>query len=85
MREIRQSGSVRGVRRNLYPYRDQDGLVEEPLGFRPLGFCSVLCAPLCMLNGPQHAIQAVAPLAQRRMLPRKRDRQRLCSTVIWAV
>jgi hypothetical protein len=22
MREIRQSGSVRGVRRNLYPYRD---------------------------------------------------------------
>ena len=23
MREIRQSGSVRGVRRNLYPYRDR--------------------------------------------------------------
>jgi hypothetical protein len=27
MREIRQSGSVRGVRRNPYPYRDWGGVL----------------------------------------------------------
>ena len=46
----------------------QDGLVEEPLGFR-----RVLCAPLCMFNSAQDAIQAVAPLTQRCTLPRQRD------------
>jgi len=29
MREIRQSGSVRGVRRNPYPYRDSNYTLEE--------------------------------------------------------
>ena len=58
----------------------QDGLVEDPLGFR-----SVLCAPLCMFNGPQDTIQAVASLTQSRPLPRKRDRQRFCATANWGV
>jgi hypothetical protein len=54
--------------------------VEEPLGLR-----RVLCPRLCMFNGPQDAIQAVATLTQRRPLPRKRDRQRFCATADWGV
>ena len=39
MREIRQSGSVRGVRRNPYPYRDssasesESNLADQQAGF----------------------------------------------------
>jgi len=35
MREIRQSGSVRGVRRNLYPYRDYRDLRGSQKGEWP--------------------------------------------------
>jgi len=40
MREIRQSGSVRGVWRNPYPYRDQwlRGRERHGLPFSLLGF-----------------------------------------------
>jgi hypothetical protein len=35
MREIRQSGSVRGVRRNPYPYRDRHLLLQGlPIALR---------------------------------------------------
>src|ERR1700728_2433737 len=64
----------------LHLYLLQDGLVEKPLRFR-----RVLCAPLCMFNGPQDAIQTFAPLTQRRPLPRKRDRQPFCATANWGV
>src|SRR5580698_274729 len=59
----------------LHLYLLQDGLVENPLGFRRV----ILCAPLCMFNGAQDTIQAVAPLTQRRPLPRKRYCQRFCA------
>ena len=40
MREIRQSGSVRGVRRNLYPYRDymRAACFYAPVGDLPKTF-----------------------------------------------
>jgi hypothetical protein len=38
-----------------------------------------------MFNGPQDAIQAVAPLTQRSLLPRKRVRQRFCATADWGI
>ena len=57
----------------------------RPLSFRPIAFRKVLCAPLCMFNGPQDAIEAVAPLTERGPLPRKRDRERFCATASWGV
>ena len=36
-------------------------------------------------TGPQDAIQTVAPLTQRRPLPRKGDRQPFCATANWGI
>jgi hypothetical protein len=36
MREIRLSGSVRGVRRKPYPYRDRPTTAAQQRGFMPL-------------------------------------------------